>query len=119
MATTWSIYFAFAVIVGAGVALVLRRFAYWTPGWATAAAVFTVLTLSPSTWLPALVQGHELLASACAAGLIGVFFAFALRLQGWSLRTAIIAGIVAALIVGVLTLPIETHAVKLDMPRPR
>jgi len=113
------IYVVVASAFGALVAALMHRFARWSPGWAVASGAAVALLFWSSSWQGDLPQPYRNITTTILALAIGAFFFIATRRQGRRMRSAVIAGLIAFAMAGALTYPVKTHAVKLDMPRPR
>ena len=112
-------YVVMASAFGAVVAALMHWLARWSPGWAVASGVAVALFCWSSSWQSNLPQPYYDITAIILALALGAFFFIATRRQGRRTRSAIIAGLIAFAVAGALTYPVKTHAVKLDMPRPR
>lgn len=107
-----------ALGVGALAAVLLYRFAHWTRAWAISSGAAVILLLLPGGWWFGLPRNYAQITSVALAALFGGFVFIASRRQGRRLRAALIASLIGFGIMAVFNYPIETHPVKLDMPRP-
>lgn len=118
----WSIltvYIVLALAFGAGAVALMRWLARWSPGWAVASGAAVALFIFSLSWQSNLPQPYYNITAIILALALGAFFFIATRRQGRRMRTAVIAGLIAFAVTGALIYPFPTHAVKLDMPRPR
>ena len=119
----WLFYVTFYIVaclaVGGVVAALMRWLGRWSLGWAVASGAAVALLLWSSSWQPDLPQPYCSIAAILLALALGAFFFIATRRQGRRMRSAVIAGLIAFAVTGALTYPVQTHALKLDMPRPR
>jgi peptidoglycan/LPS O-acetylase OafA/YrhL len=111
------VYIGMSLAAGALTAVLMRWLARWSLGWAAAAGVAVALMFWSSSWQPDLPQPYRAGAVFILALALGAFFFIAMRRQGRRMRSAIMAGVIAFTAGVALTYPVETHAVKLDMPR--
>jgi hypothetical protein len=114
----WIVYVVIAVVIGVIVAASMYRWAHWKPSWAFGSGVAVALICGLSNLGAGLPPPGAATISIVLAAALGAFFVVASRRQGRRLRVALIAGAIAFTAAAVLSFPIETHAVKLDMPNP-
>lgn len=113
------VYVVISIVIGIVVAAPMYRYAHWSSGWALGSGAAVAVVFGSQSWWSGLVHVYIVAISLILSALLGVFFFVASRRQGRRIRTAFVASALAFSAAAVLTFPIETHVVKLDMPNPR
>jgi hypothetical protein len=114
-----TLFFVIPALFGLLTGFSVRRWAGWSTDWAIAAGSLAFLLCWSGSAILALPRDYYYAAEFLLAAVIGAFTSAGMRRQSKSrIRWAVFGGVIAFGVVVALTFPIETHAVKLEMPRP-